>query len=205
MSNLAKQTASTLFALIGLCLLIVNTFGGLVAGIWLLAMGEWRLVVLGFLLSFIMPTAWSIASIPMLGFAALLFTRSEQPNRPAVAAGGFVLSIWNAALISMWCASVFFLFTGKIEEGTTLPLLLWAYSTTMAPLAYMASKEPPDSHGTALGMFLALVLYVVLLVTYLFDVARPVTMGIVISVALSEALVATSLGVAMTPPSRTNR
>lgn len=142
MTNVATQAGSAVFALIGMCVLLVNVFGGLVSGIWLFAIGEWRAVVMGLILSFIMPTAWTIASLPMFGFAAILFGKDGNPSRPAMAAGGFVMSIWNAALIGMWCAGVFFLFSGKIEDGTSIPFLLWAYSTIMAPLAYMASKEP---------------------------------------------------------------
>lgn len=198
MRNAITIAGSAVSALILACLILVK-LGGIVACIWLLARGDWRLVVLGFLLGIVMPWAMTIASLPSMGLAALLFGANDSPNRSTVAVFGFVFALWDGIQIAAWTAYVFFLFTGRIVPGATVPLLLWTYSTIMAPLAYMASKEPEDSPGTVLGILLALAIYVVLLVTYLVGASRGTAFFVVAIVAIIEAGLATSLGVAMTP------
>lgn len=51
-------------------------------------------------------------------------------------------------------------------------------------------------------MLLAFVAFIALLITYLADAERSVAMNVVIALALLEAVLATSLGVAMTPAKR---
>ncbi len=148
---------------IGLCLAVLNVFGGIVSGIWLVVKGEWRLVLLGFMFSFAMRWVWTLASLPAMGLAAILFGTSHSRTRWVVLSGGFVVAAWNALLIGVWTLLVFAFFIGHAERETVIPLLLWGYSTTMAPLSYMASYEPPDSPGTSFGLLLAVFSYALLM------------------------------------------
>ena len=53
----------------------------------------------------------------------------------------------------------------------------------MAPLSYMASKEPPDSAGTSMGLLFVQLGFVLLTILFLvggYDSARNVVLGILV-------------------------
>lgn len=197
MRNVGTAAGVAILGTLVLCLVIVNMLGGVVSGIWLLILGEWRLVLLGFALSFAMPTAWFIAALPAFGIGALMLA-SDTPSRWTVGIIGFIASLWQAALIGIWTFAVFVLFMRHAEGAATVALLLWGYSTTMAPLAYMARND--DGAGTALGLMLAVVGYGLLAVMYLFDASMASMITGLGLLVLGESVLCTALGVAVTPP-----
>jgi hypothetical protein len=182
------------------CVFFLNVLGGLIAGVWLAVYSEWRLIILGFMFSFIMPFVWIIASLPAIGLATLLFSSNDAPTRFKMATGGFVTAAWSAALVAVWTLFVFHFFMVRAEPGTAIALLIWGYSTTMAPLSYMASKEPNDSVGTSLALLLAVIAYAFLALLYFAGASTPTMIAAVALLAMVEAVLATSLGVLAIPP-----
>ncbi len=154
-SSAAIAVGSTIISLIVSILIIFNFFSGIVGGIWLAIKGEWGSIALGFLLGFVMPWAWTIASLPSMGFGVITTLVAEKGSRTFTAIFGFLGSVYSNILVSLWVFYVFTLFIGRASSGTYIPYLLWSYSTIMAPLSYMARKEPPDSPGTSLALFFA--------------------------------------------------
>lgn len=197
MRQAATTTGPAVLAGLVLCLALLNTFSGIVSGIWLAFSGEWGAIGLGFVFAFAMPLAWTIASLPSMGIAFFLFGGSATPNR-ALLAGGFVLALWNGVLISGWTLLIFVFFAGRVAEGTTIPLLLWGYSTTMAPLAYMASTEPPDSTGSSFALLHAMAVYALLIALYLGDASFSIVLVAVGLFAIIWAGFTMALGLSLT-------
>ena len=69
----------------------------------------------------------------------------------------------------------------------------------MAPLAFMASKEPPDSTGTSLGLMLAVVAYALLLILHFLGAERLIMVLSLGVLAVLEAGFAIALATANTP------
>ena len=158
----ATGTIAALQAIGGILLLtmyLLNTLSGIVSGIWLLVLWEWQLILMGLAISLLMPMAFAIVMLPQMGLAAVYLTSEEKGKKALALATGLLASLYGNATIACWVALVFFLFVGLAGGVNTICLLLWSFATAMAPLSYMASKEPPDSTGTALGLLLAQVCY----------------------------------------------
>ena len=202
MRTLIGTIALAAFGIFFLSFLMLNMWGGVVGGVWLAVLGEWLLIVYGVLLIIVMPWAWTIANLPgmwLAGLGFILIERSATSSRSFVALVGFVIAAWGAGLDVLWVYFVFVEFSAQIDQESAIPYLLWGYSTTMAPLGFMASKEQPATIGLSLGVLLAALAYGVLVFLYALD-CPPRTMLVALGVlAVAEATFATAFGVAMMP------
>jgi hypothetical protein len=169
-------------------LVAFNFLSGIVGGIWLALRGEWGSIGWGLLLAFTMPWLWTIASLPAMGMTLLVVRLAEGRHRVFTAVLGFLSALYSNAVVALWVILVFSFFMRRSASDSRIVYLLWGYSTMMAPLSYMASKEPPDSTGTSLGMLCAqLSFFLVTLLWYLETEFRTVVL------ALSAMIVCFSL------------
>ena len=145
---------------------VANALGGIVSGIWLAIIGEWGVILLGFAMSLGMPHAYGLVCLPSLGLTAWVALAIEEGNRDKVLVLGAINVLYDSAVLLSWSAMVFIVFALGAEPGTLVPRMIWAFATTMAPLAYMASKESPDDPGAAKGLLLGQLGYVVCLVLF---------------------------------------
>jgi hypothetical protein len=112
----------------------------------------------------------------------------------------FLGSIYSNILIALWVFYVFGFFMGRASSDTYIPYLLWGYSSMMAPLGYMASKEPPDSTATSLGLFCAQISFLFLTLFWFFG-AHPKTIIVTFScIVLALSLFSVFLAVASMQP-----
>lgn len=153
------QLAVSMFFVIWLVIVLFNSMAGLVGGVWLLVLGEWRLVLLGFLTSITLPLWWSIASLPLFALAYLLKFFANRKTKTGVAITVFVMDFYNSFLMTGWMAVVFLycadlMFLDKIPE---IPLLLFSCSVATSPFLYMAKNEPLDNYGTTIAITLILI------------------------------------------------
>lgn len=193
---LTKSGAFLGYSLLGV-MIFLNFSSGIVSGIWLLFIGMWPILLLGFLYSFAMPFAYSIAAAPGLLLAAPLAKFAEKGNRAMVAILGFINIIYSDLLLLFW---VYFVFNSLVADASgtaTIPLILWGYSTVLGPLGYMARNEQ-DSIGTSLGIFFAQFCYIAIVALWLLG-AEPQTYYIVLGILiLAFSILPTTLAVGMT-------
>lgn len=192
----------TLAALVGLlvtvALIAVNLLGGLVAGIWLAVLGEWRTIFLGFAFSFAMPWAWMIASLPTMALAGIMIGKTDRdpdatPSLMLVVPG----ALYTNSLICAWVLLCFWFFMNRIDDNPSVPFLLWSYSTAMSPLAYMASKERDDNWAEGLGIIGAIATFLLLLILHLFDASMASRIWGTALVAVVLGFTAVTLGMAL--------
>jgi len=142
-------------AAIAIWVALLNTMSGLVGGVWLLVIGQWRVVLAGVLFGLIMPFGYCIAFLPSLGLGALAALSFDRGLR----AIGLLLSLlcWavNNTVILVWTWYVFVTFTGLKSQAVSAPLLLWTYAVVIAPLGYMASNEPDNNLPSLLACLCA--------------------------------------------------
>jgi len=180
--NFVSRASRTTLELVVTILILINFFSGIVGGIWLAFSGGLSLVLYGIGLSIFMPWGYSIAFLPQMGLAALLVNFVEKGNKLVVGTLGFITSVYGNFILTIWSIFVFESLV-KNQPQPIIPLLLWGYSTVMAPLSYMVSKEPPDSSGTSMGLLFVQLSFVVLTVLFIvgsYDSARNVALGILI-------------------------
>jgi len=180
--SFVSRASRTAIELVVTILILINSFSGIVGGIWLSFSGGLSLVLYGIGLSIFMPWGYSIAFLPQMGLAALLVNFVEKGNKLVVGTLGFITSVYGNFILAIWSVFVFESLI-KNQPQPLIPLLLWGYSTVMAPLSYMASKEPPDSTGNSMGLLFAQLSFILLTVLFLvgsYDSARNVALGILV-------------------------
>jgi len=202
--SFVSKVSKTTIELVVTILVIINFFSGIIGGIWLALSGGLSLVIYGIILSIAMPWAYTIAFLPQMGSMLLLSKLEESGNKILVAIFGFIVSIYGNIILAIWSVIVFEnLVVGRSQH--ILPLLFWSYSTVMAPLSYMVSKEPPDSTGTSMGLLFAQLSFILLTVLFLvggYDSARNVALGILILLfsSLTISAVVSSMRAQRTQP-----
>jgi len=193
-----KGLAAFVGLLVTVALIVVNLLGGLIAGIWLAVLGEWRTIFLGFAFSFAMPWAWMIASLPTMALAGMMMGKADlapdaSPPLTLIVPG----ALYTNSLICAWVLLCFWFFTNRIDDNSSVPFLLWAYSTAMSPLAYMASKERDGNWAESLGIIGAIATFVVLLILHIFDASMTSKIWATALVAVVLGFTAVTLGMAM--------
>ena len=129
---------------------IINSFGGIVSFIWLAILGNyWFLLGLGIAAMFLSSYAFAIAMLPSTGVQLLAMKMFEKKQKLI---GLILMYISTILLIAVFAFWVFFIYlTGSINiqaESHIFPVLLWCFAVSVAPIQYMASKEPRDAIGT---------------------------------------------------------
>jgi hypothetical protein len=137
---------------------LFNFFAGIIGGIWLAILGQWGLIVSGVIYSIFMPWAYTIAMLPGFLFAMpIMYFKGKSLILEIIFA--LIASLYSNAIMVGWSFVVFYLFV-ITQEGNPIALFLWGYSTMLAPLSYMASKEDPNNYGASLGLLLAMISFI---------------------------------------------
>jgi len=147
-------------------IVILNFISGIAGGIWLAILGKWLLILAGIVIGFIMPYAYWIAALPAMGLAVLTAFFADRKNKLLAASSGFLASLYSNGLMIIWVIWVFGIFMKDAEGWAIIPHLFWGYATMMAPLSFMASKEPPESTGTTMAVFFAQICYFIYVLFY---------------------------------------
>jgi hypothetical protein len=143
-------------------LMVLNIFGEVVSGIWLLIIGDWRVVLLGIGIVIVSSFGLSILMLPSLLFAGLAALGKRVSQIIAV-----VLSmLYTGAIIVIWCSVVLFLFGRQVSPKNLVPVMIWSYGVAVGPWAYMASHE--DNPHSMLSTFFAELGYAVVLLMVFF-------------------------------------
>ena len=167
MLRLCKTLGTISIAAISSFLALLAVFGGIISGIWLIIIGEWNVVLAGFIFSVVMPAIFAVACLPVITSIALLLGNDLSPNRTITTVASFLTAFWVALLISVWTLFIFHYFMSNSDNNSFILLSLFGYSITMSPLVYMAEKETENSIGTAFGIILAIASYGILLMLFL--------------------------------------
>lgn len=151
-------------SIFGIPIMFLNMVGGIVGGIWLAILGEWRLLGIGILLVFILPSILSLLMMPGLAISVFTVILYEKKN-PLRHIVGYIAQLYTNILIVLTCIFAFFIcssyYAGNIELGY-IPYLLWSWGMALGPWQFFASKEP-DNEFTAITLFSASVFYFIFL------------------------------------------
>lgn len=188
MSSLAQKLGTATVTVLVTTMIAVNVFSGAVSGIWLAIKGEWVLIGLGLLMSFVMPWIYALLSLPSMGLALLAGKAIEKGYRFITALLSFIGALYTDFIIVGWVYNVFYVFLSNNRDGLTIPLIVWCYSTTMSPLSYMASKESDENTGSSIAFFLAQLSYMTLAIMWLFEASTVSMVGVLLLFVLIFAL-----------------
>jgi hypothetical protein len=157
---------SKIIEILSLPIMILNMAGGIVGGIWLAILGEWKLIGIGI---FILITFhWILGILLMVnlqiaGIAVYFFKRKRIIGHVF----GFISQFYINLLIVGTCVLAFYIcssfYKGDIGIGYT-PYLLWSWGMALGDWQYFASTEP-NNELSAITLFSASAFYLLFLVS----------------------------------------
>jgi hypothetical protein len=134
-------------------LLLLNSFGGIIAFIWLAFAAEWTLIGYGILGIFLSAFALSIpfllsGAIAIVGFK--IYQKIKIFGYPF-----FLLAVLvNILTIVFWVGYVYqFAINNSSNSTSIFAVMLWAYGVSVGPIQYMASKEGRENTASLLLTF----------------------------------------------------
>ena len=156
---------------------------------------EWTEIGIGIAATIGMPFLFRIANLPSTGLMSVFAYLIEKELRVLAPAFGFSASLFNNLLVMSWCSIIFFHYAEVSCRENLLPLLLWGYSVAMLPLAFMA-KFDADNRLTSHFLFIAHVLYAVLVASFAMGTSIEAAVVFVLLSALIMPSVGLFLGIA---------
>ena len=147
-------------------LMLLNTLGAIVSGIWLAILGEWSFIGLGILALIISVFPLSLALAPGI-IIALPGVALFDKGRNLIGSLFVILSgLYSYSVITAWCILTIYFFTNQMTDPS-IPKLLWAYGVATGPLGYMAQKED-DPNRSGIAVFSAQIAFVITMIAILF-------------------------------------
>jgi len=141
-------------------IMILNFGGGIVGGIWLAFLGEWKLIGIGILLLFTSNWFLSILMMPGLLISGIA-VQFVGKNKFFLYLFGFLSQLYTNILIVATCFIAFFIcsifYKGSIGVSY-IPYALWSWGMALGPWQFFASKEP-DNEFSAITLFSASIFY----------------------------------------------
>ena len=201
MARISRLIGEGILGLLFLSIFLFNMLGGIVGGIWLLFLGQWPIVLGGFLASITMPSWFCLISLPSLGLMALVMFFHKRSNKLGVAIIGLIAGLFDSFLIIGWITLVFafFLIISIRNDIKIVPILLFSYSVSTSPIIYMASKEPPESENTNLTTFIAVIGSILFVILSLFGLPLMYPLIIMVVLMFIRTLLMTGLTVSTIP------
>jgi hypothetical protein len=134
-------------AFITLCIPIrlMNAIGAIVSGIWLAAIGELDIVIVGLVLYVCAHIVLKLAIAPGLPLAELAYRCAIKENIFGSAAIGVVGNIYLHLVITAWVCAILYAFTLPLTESNQIPMLIWSYGVAIRPWIRILYADPPIS------------------------------------------------------------
>ncbi len=148
-------------SIVGLILGLLNLVGGIVAGIWLLVLGEWNLFLVGIAVVFVGAFAASLLLAPGMLVAGASIAALDKGKTLIGWPLLMLSSAWTYAVVIAWGVGSFLWFGERVDTDNAIPVWLWSYGAASGVWAYMASKEPEGS-AAPITAFAAQLGYIVL-------------------------------------------
>lgn len=146
---------------VGLALGLLNLIGGIVAGVWLMVIGEWHLFLVGIAILFVGAFAASMLLAPGMLLAGASISALDK-GKGALGWPLLILSsAWTYVVVIAWGVGAFLWFGDKVDADNAIPVWLWSYGAATGVWAFMASKEPNGS-AAPITAFAAQLGYIVL-------------------------------------------
>lgn len=139
-----------LTAIVAVPMFILNSLAGIVGGIWLILLGDWKLVIAGFVVAVAAPFWASLLIMPGLIFTIPAVAAMEKGHTMSGTILASLSGLWTYGVVTGWCLVAFWYVSVHRHGGEPiLPFLLFAYAVATAPWALLARKDAQSGGGDA--------------------------------------------------------
>ena len=137
-----KNFLAQLAVLVSFPILLINSFGGIIAFVWLIFESEWTLIIQGIVAFFVSSFIVAIAFFPAFGVAFIGMFFYKMKIKILAYPIFYISTLLNIAVVSTWTFSIFnYALVNSSPETSLIPITLWAYGVAVGPIQYMTSRE----------------------------------------------------------------
>lgn len=137
---------------VGLPLLLLNMLGGIVAGVWLIFIGDWSLFWLGLALGFLGVFLCSIAVLPNVALAAPGIALMQRGNVTAGMLFAAAATLYITVVMVAWSVLTHYVIVDRADQPSSMLTAVWAYGVAVGPWTFLAQKEAQGNPDTPAGM-----------------------------------------------------
>ena len=119
----------------------INTFGGVVAGVWLVISSDWPALGFGIVGIFASHLLISLLLVPSLMLGGVAVKSLAKGDRPGTRTALLGSTLYVAVLQGAWCLSITSFFLNNPHKSPLLPMLLWTYGVSTVPWVFLAKKD----------------------------------------------------------------
>jgi hypothetical protein len=152
-------------------LMILNLLGGIVSGIWLIVLGEWRMIFLGICFLFVSHWIISIALMPGMLLVMPAMLAIQKGKKVIGSILGSLNILYTMILITIWCLYIMAMFVNMASDKSIVPALIWSYGVALGPWMYLAQKDQLGGGGSsfsAITTLLAQIAYITTIIMFFF-------------------------------------
>ena len=144
-----------LILLVGIPVMLINTFGGVAAFVWLIILGDyWFLIGAGVLALFFSAFYLGILMLPSTAVQMAGFKLIEKKQNILGYIFMYLGNLLLLAAFTVWIVYVYYFGLSNAQRASDLfPIMLWCYGVSTGPIYWMASKEGKNSEGTQIMTF----------------------------------------------------
>ena len=128
-------------ATIAVLLSLFNWFGAIVSLVWLLVLGEWRLIGYGLLSMLGAGIFLSILLMPAFIFTAPLAAFERRNIKIGAYFFALLSVIYKTGVLSIWCIAIFVYHISQATPDSIFPVLVWSHNVATGPIIWLASKD----------------------------------------------------------------
>lgn len=177
-------------AVLSIPLGIINTFGGIVAGIWLAILGEWGIIGYGIAAMFVSGIGLGLAMAPGLLLTAPAASLYERGNKIGSYFFGFLSALYTIAVLTVWCIAVLYFFVKQANADSIVPVLIWSYGVATGPIGWLAQKEMQSGNEySMISTFFAQVAYLLVIIAVYFFRSSLLDVIIVFGIVMAVGLI----------------
>ncbi|MDO8486205.1 MAG: hypothetical protein Q7S77_00700 [Candidatus Staskawiczbacteria bacterium] len=170
--NIFENILSGIIGTIIVPIIFLNFFGEIVGAIWLLIIGQWQLVIIGVIISFIFPFIYSIISlVTQFPLGGLALWAEKKNKKILMLVLGFISMFIGHIIILFYVLYVAdkAIIIAELANINILAMLLFGYGVATGPFSYMAKSEPSDAIGTFIAVFIAQLSFIIIAIAYLLN------------------------------------
>lgn len=167
-----SKILSLVFGLQFFAILLVSLFNisaGIISGLWLIFIGDWEIVVSGFIYSIVSP--FILGFIMMIGL--IFYPGALLLNKGRYFLGSTLLilsQLFNIIVIFTSVTLVFNYYGQFIEKSGLIPILFFAYAVSFTPWSYMAQTDREAGNDQAhIEIFLGQIGFVFGMIIFIFS------------------------------------
>lgn len=130
-----------LFMALQVPMVLLNMLGGVIAGIWLLWLGQWGVAFKALLITVFAAWVIGFALMPSLILAPLATWAEKRDLRFLLYITAGLGQGYTIAVMVIWSSYILVYFLRRAETIPMLPLVLCYYEVTTSPWAFLAAKD----------------------------------------------------------------